>query len=348
VSKCGTALQILNDSAAKATSDLARILIVCARGLLVFAALYSFFYAVDAGFPYLTSGSELVTHLKYDLARDGRPFDTSRGLKVMAFGNSKMLAGFIPSLFDEEMSRAGMPGVESYNYGLPGDSRFVAPLETLIARGTIPDVVLLLYPWPASDEPGPTFLHFAEHDAEIMDWLFPFHKLIRDFSIMVIDAHGVPRLVRENYLENERSVKQVEADKGYYFIARESHYPNHELPPDLKIATDAPNVVFPRIIPSGPVFYRLASVFRMHHIKCILVPGYFREGQLAAPPAINMQSVTALSPYANFGVAGPDYFLYPNRLFSDITHVNPQGAKTYTRAVASLVAQWLRQHPIDQ
>jgi hypothetical protein len=36
-------------------------------------------------------------------------------------------------------------------------------------------------------------------------------------------------------------------------------------------------------------------------------------------------------------VLGPDYFLYPNRLFADQTHLNEAGARIYTEALFQLL-----------
>jgi hypothetical protein len=42
-------------------------------------------------------------------------------------------------------------------------------------------------------------------------------------------------------------------------------------------------------------------------------------------------------------VRGPDYWLYPNRIFSDPGHVNPEGAATYTRDLWELLAPVIRE-----
>ena len=34
---------------------------------------------------------------------------------------------------------------------------------------------------------------------------------------------------------------------------------------------------------------------------------------------------------------GPDYYLYPNRLFADQTHLNQAGARVYTEALFQLL-----------
>ena len=325
-----------------ARSELGHGMAICAAGLLVFVLLYSLFFALSRRFPYIQPGGGLVSRLKHDLARNGRPFVRSSGLKVMAFGKSKVLSGFIPSLFDNELAAAGV-SVESYNFGLPGDERFIADLERMASRGTAPDVVLLTAAWPANPESGPDVFHFVNHDRQIMDSLFPFRNLLRDFFVMFAEVHGSPTGFRRSYLESERVLRQVEKERGYYFIARQSHYKNDELPAEFKDPKDTPSVTSPRTIPRGPTYRRLISLFAAHHIKCIFIPIYRREGELAPPPPLNLEAARALEGQPQFGIVGPDYFIYPNRLFSDPVHANPGGAEVYTRAVASLVARWLRE-----
>jgi hypothetical protein len=36
---------------------------------------------------------------------------------------------------------------------------------------------------------------------------------------------------------------------------------------------------------------------------------------------------------------GPDYYLYPNRLFADQTHLNQSGARVYTEALFQLLKE---------
>ena len=313
-------------------------------GLAVFLVLYGLFLFVHVRFPYVQSGAALVTERKRELARKGPLFKDPASLKIMAFGHSKMLSGMIPEQFDSELKAAGLPPVESYNFGLPGELAFLKDLEAAANRGEAPDIALLMVPWPAEDEPGPTIFKFLKHDREIMNDLFPFRKLPRDFSIMAMEARGSPSGIRRAYLESERTINQVMLDRGYYFIERQSHYLNDELPIGFRAPTDTPEAVSVREIPAGAVFERVVALCAKHRIRCVFVPAYYREGQFAMPPAKNERSAAFLSGYGNFDVVGPDYFVYPNRLFSDPIHVNRAGAVVYTRALAGLVAAWIREH----
>ncbi len=313
-------------------------------GFAGFLALYFLCLGLYLRFPYVRPGDNLVTDMKHSNARDGNFFRSGKGdrLHVIAFGYSKMLSGFKPDLFDSELTTAGFP-VESYNFGLPGDSRFVSDLEAMAAHGTAPDIALLTFPWPADAAPGPTFFHFINNDQVLMTEIFPFHHLPRNLFILTVQAHGI-RHIKEVYKEDEEAVHQVYLDRGYYFIARQSHYPNDELPPDLRLPTDKPSSLSPRVVTLGPIYQHLAAVLTAHKISCLFIPNYFREGEFASPPPINPQTVKMLSGQPNVEVLGPDYWLYPNHLFSDPEHANRPGADRYTQDVSALVSHWLTLH----
>ena len=219
-----------------------------------------FFLFPVRSFPICQTGAVLVTRFKHNLARNGHPFRTSHGLKVMAFGHSVMLAGFIPSLFDSQMAAAGISHVESYNFGLPGDGLFVGDLETMIARGVGPDLVLLIVPWPAGEKREQTIFHFMNDDSALIDTLFPFRNLPRDLFVMMVEAGGRPAAFRRTYLQSERTIGKLEADRGYYFITRQSHYANYELPDDFRSPTDTPDVMMQRVVSRGPIFDQLGAI----------------------------------------------------------------------------------------
>ena len=326
-------------------SEVGAVVRVTAIGLAGFAVLYLLFLAVGMAFPYIRPGDNLVADMKHRMARSGNAFQSARGsrLHVMAFGYSKTLAGFIPTVFDSQMGTAGI-AVESYNFGLPGDSLFVADLEAMAAHGTAPDIALLTFPWPPEIAKGPSFFHFINDDQKVMDDLFPFRHFPRDLAIMAIEGGGLGG-IRRVYAESERSVRQVSVDRGYYFIARQSHYKNDELPADFKMPYDAPASVDPRPVTLGPVYEQLAAVLSAHHIDCIFVPKYYRAGEFGPAASINQTTATILAGQPNLSVQGPDYWLYPNRYFSDPVHANPRGATAYTRDLAGLLTAWLKQHP---
>jgi hypothetical protein len=68
-----------------------------------------------------------------------------------------------------------------------------------------------------------------------------------------------------------------------------------------------------------------------------------RIGEAAPPPARDQNFVHDVESATPCKVLGPDYFLYPNRLFSDQTHLNTEGAREYTQALFQLVNDQLSQ-----
>ncbi len=329
-------------------SETPKVLRSSALGLAGFALLYVLFLGIYLRFPYLRPGDNLVADMKHSTARTGNFFTSPKGqrLHVIAFGYSKMLSGFKPDNFDKQLTDAGFP-TESYNFGLPGDSKFVADLEAMAAHGTAPDIALLTFPWPAQPAPGPSFFHFINNDQDLMLQLFPFHHLPRNLFILVGEAHGF-RNMRKVYEQDKQAVAQVAIDRGYYFIARQSHYPNDELPPDFHLGADTPQSLSPRVVTLGPIYQQLAPILAAHKIQCLLIPNYFRAGEFAAPPDPNPETAKVLAGQPNVTLLGPDYWLYPNRLFSDPEHANRPGADTYTHDVAHLVTDWLKQRKAAQ
>ena len=325
-------------------SETAKVIKASAVGLAGFAALYLVFFGLYLLFPYVRPGDNLVADIKHKTARHGNFFKSERGkrLHVMAFGYSKMLAGFKPDLFDAQMASNGFPSVESYNFGLPGDSRFVADLEAMAAQGTAPDIALLMFPWPAAPDQGPTFFHFLNNDHDLMEQLFPFRFLPRNLFILGVQAHGIAR-IPEIYEGDRKAVFQVVNDRGYFFISRQSHYANDELPPDFHMPGDRPNSQALRPVTLGPVYDQLAPILAKQKIQCLLVPSYYRQGEFAPAAPLNLNTVKVLQGQPNVQLTGPDYFLYPANLFSDPVHCNKPGAATYTRQLADLVTDWLRQ-----
>ena len=78
-----------------------------------------------------------------------------------------------------------------------------------------------------------------------------------------------------------------------------------------------------------------------YHIHCYYVPYYLRIGEAAAPPTYNQQFAAFVNKASTCQLLGPDYYLYPNKLFSDQTHLNRAGAEVYTEALFRLVENQL-------
>jgi hypothetical protein len=306
-----------------------------AIGLL--AVLWLFFAGVNRALPYIGPGAEVVYSAKTEMIRSGSLFRRDAPVKVVIFGNSQVLAGFQPELFD---SLSGGT-VSSCNLGLPDYLRFIAHLEDLCQRGERPTHVLLMFPWREEPKHGFNLFRLGIEDKRVMDVLFPFRKLPRNLVLFTIRSRSRGGL-RAYYEECRRQIQTMLAQKGYYFIEGQSHYPGHRLPDDFRLQKDDPTQPFLRSAPTeGSEFQRLTALAERYDIRVILVPRYFREGEVAPPEP---QSVLAarLAQHSKVSVQGPDCWLLPNRYFSDPTHLNREGAAYYTQQLWALLGPALK------
>lgn len=315
---------------------LRRLVPLLRRATRVFAALaavYAVLWFVHHRFPYYGEGGRVVTAEKLRHVSDQPIFPNDAPRRVVIFGNSKVLSGFVPDRFDE----LGGGRVVSYNLGLPNAEEFVSVLETLLRAGSVPTDVLITIPW---EEPPPRNpLVFVHDDEAMLARLVPFRHIVRDGAIFLRRAlrRGGPAAL---YRETQRDSRQILADRGYYFISGQSHFAGDRLPDDFRVDSDQPEVQQLRRPPvDGPVFRRLESLLEQHDIQAWLVPTYYRIGQYApAGDRPNEALVQALANHPRFHVLGPDYALYPNALFSDRVHLNREGALRHTEYLWSVFA----------
>ena len=127
---------------------------LAARAFFVFAALWICFYALFRGFPYLSSGAEVIYRSKINQEAYGAVFpESSKGHRVLIFGDSKVLAGFVPSYFDRLSAVDGL-NYYSYNSGYPARGSFVPQLEQMTKRESgVPSILLITLPWESQRLP---------------------------------------------------------------------------------------------------------------------------------------------------------------------------------------------------
>lgn len=304
------------------------------------AILWIAFYLPWRALPYIQPGSVIVYAAKENLERgeDLYPARVPSSSRLLVFGNSKVLTGFIPGVFD---SLVGLP-IYSYNMGKPDESHFVAGLEYLARRRQTPHRILLTLPWStdASDS--------LPDDAGIMARLFPFRKFPRDlilFSILALRHGGLAA----SYRRGEETVRTMERNRGWYFIEGQSHFPGNAIPDELRFGSDRPQVVDdPAFAPRGIEFRRLNDLAEKFDICIYIVPSYHRVGELAPSPELATGVAARMRAFPRFKVVGPNYFLFANRDFSDPVHLNPEGAQLYTRKLAEIMQPVLRSEIQDQ
>jgi hypothetical protein len=285
--------------------------------------------------PYIATGADVVYHAKTQIETRGVVFPPNvPGEKLIIFGNSRVLAGFVPKHFDQMSREGGIPHV-SFNSGFPARDGFVPELTAMVRRGQVPDVVLLTQAWRESA----TIFKFTGSDHDLAEQLFPFRHLPRDAVSFLANSRNHGGLTNLYRLSQERA-RQMLADRGYYFIAEQSHFPGESLPQDFRLASDTPNVAQPRTADSGSRELKdLNRLLVQYHIRCFFVPDYRRMAAAAPAPTYNQKFADLLLQNSSCRLLGPDYFSYPNELFSDSIHLNHKGALIYTEDIHRLLDQ---------
>jgi hypothetical protein len=304
--------------------------------IFFFAAAWAVFYGLWRELPYLKNGSDIVFSAKLRWEHQGQVFPADPAVtRVLIFGNSKILAGFVPDWFDQ-MSAADHLHVSSFNSGFPGSDLFLPPLQAMCARGQAPNVLLMTLPWTRDPKPRGIF-HFIPDDHAVIDQLFPFRNFLRDLTAFLLAApsHGG---VMSYYRESEQNERDVIAERGYHLITEQSRFAGGRLPDDFRLDSDLPTTRLPRIAPSPSAQVpALNQLIRQYHIDCYFVPFYLREGEAAPAEARDAAFAAQVEHATPCKLLGPDYYLYPNRLFADQTHLNQAGARVYTEALFQLL-----------
>jgi hypothetical protein len=312
-------------------SGRAQHLIYVLRFVGLLAVIWVASFAVWRELPFVRAGAEIVYSAKDDLERDGRlfPAGVPRDSRLVVFGNSKVLTGFVPAQFDAEVGSR----VYSANLGKPDEKHFLRDLEMLARTHQLPRRVVLTLPWASDEKPVSVWAQ----DDRVIGALFPFRKFPRDLALFGAQARAHGGLLRF-YEYGRATVERMEQDRGWYFIEGKSHYPGDRLPVDFRLATDQPDYVDdPAFRPQGTEFRALNEFASAHGTQFYIAPSYHRLGELGPPPERADSVAKRLRGFPNFRVAGPNYFLFENRYFSDPVHLNPEGARLYTRRLADVL-----------
>ena len=317
-------------AAANHRGELKRVALKGALLTSLFVGLWIGFRAVSVTLPYVQPGAKIIYDAKLGVIGRTALFPRDAQVRVAAFGNSRILSGFLPARFDAAVGH----GCASFNFGLPDSEHFVAELERLIQNGDVPTHILIQTAW--SSEDARSFSQWLKQDRVIINQVFPFRTLPRDLVVFgfLSRRRGGPQAF---YRESGAIAEQVIRARGYYFIEGQSHYSGHRLPDDFSLPIDTPTVYKARpVATSGPLFEQLLRLVRLRDIQVLLIPDHFRSHAFREPPSINTDVMQALAAYPHLRQLGPDYVLFENRLFADAVHLNPEGAERYTDLLAEL------------
>jgi len=315
----------------KKISELSRFFYSAFSFLLICAGIWIFCFYANKNLPDIRPGVDVINSAKTDYLKNHLIFSPNKPIKVLVFGDSKVLSGFIPKQFDHEVH-----GATSYNVGFGGTSIFIPQLQKLLCRGVIPTHVLVMVPWFDSPVEKKSFFHFLPRDEKIINVLFPFHLLIRNTLVFLLRSkqYGGP-LGFYHYAEAE--VENMYRDHGYFFIYDQSRFPNERLPKNFHLESDNSKLIKyrdPDI--NSKAFHKLKDLADQYKFKIIVMPYYLRQRE-RGQVGINYAMVNALKPYHEFSVMSKDYFLFHDHYFSDTEHLNPSGAKMYTEIIVNLM-----------
>jgi hypothetical protein len=307
---------------------------------IVFAALYGSSLALYEAFPYVGEGARLIYERKLEFIEQNSIFPSDDGRKVAVFGNSKVLSGFVPDIFDSLA-----PGEAfSYNLGLPDADRFIPALEKLIDSGNLPTDIIITMPWMEPPPQNP--LVFIDDDKKLIQELVPFRRFPRDLAIFFYRSRyrgGIQALYEETKILSDK----VLIDRGYHFVAGQSLYPNSKLPDDYTLNSDQPEKFFVRDFSfDGSAFQRLSRILEDNRIRAFIVPTYHRIHEYRSDPGPNLELRRGVADSTHIWVLGNDYLSLPNHLFSDPVHVNREGAVHYTKVISDLIEPFVGNNEI--
>lgn len=312
-------------------------LVVSSHFLAYLIIVWLVFWSLWRAFPQIEPGGLRVYDSKLSTCKSGQIFSKKAKVKLLVVGDSKVISGFKPIVFDTLSGG----NVSSYNLGLPrtlfNRKRYnlVELLALLAHNDELPTHLLLtdLEPWPpAADQENENDLFVGTHKPNInlpIERIFPFRRLIRNALAFIKHSrrHGGLR----EYLEMcKAEIAKMEREKGYYFLESMSIYPSGRLPHNFRARDDNPDIALRRITDTdSPTLKEILTFTDRENITLILTPTYFRKGYCAEPGAEGEEHVKLSQ--LRIQTVGPAYWLLPNSFFSDRVHLNPRGAETYTR-----------------
>lgn len=300
---------------------------------ILFILTWSLFFATYKSFPYIRPGVDLVYKAKDETIRNGELFSADKKTRIAVLGDSKVLAGFVPSAFN----RLSGESVESWNLGIGGTQFDLLTLITTICqKRTKPTHIFVTLPWNEIEPARFNPFQLIKNDKQILERLFPFRKLPRDLTLFLLRSHSNGGIAA-TYEKSRGSITDMFNQQGYYFIEGQSHFPGHRLPVDFKLDSDNPDSIQTRDFDmKESSLKKLQTLAETYDIQLLIAPLYKREGEAAAAPQINMKTRFLISHYNHIRLLGPDYFLLPPSFFSDPVHLNPAGAEVYTRKLSDL------------
>lgn len=316
-------------------SQAGAVLLRLVAASLLFLLSWAGLVAAYAALPSVLPGSDQVIAAKWRTMAAPSPFPATARHRIAIVGDSRILSGFLPDAFDEAVGDQ----TTSQNLGMPGVRAVVPSIDAIATWDPPPTHVLLGNAW--RDRPEATWWAQLQDDRELLDKLFPFRRLPRD-AIVFLARSGEHGGAAGHFLHFNTTLGNLERDRGYHFIASQSHFAEHRLPADFSHPSDHPDRPAPRVLPTaGPQLARLLELKEQIGFEVMVVPTYLRALSCAPAPIEDNPGIESLG----IRVVGPAYWRYPEHLFSDSQHANADGARRYTEDLAKLLRPVLTGDP---
>lgn len=321
-----------------------KIVLLSVLLLIIMAALNRL--GIEGGGIY-KDGAALVCEAKRRMVRSGALQHKENKAAVWFMGNSRILAGLVPLHFDKLSGDRTF----SYNLALPAlpisSSYFV--LEDYLEKNPPPQyIVMQLYInhgrtgtvgnyYAAQGMSGwhEMFSLFKNRDNKsiLLNYIFPFRMYWSHTCRYLYNRIFHPPAVRRLQKNNRAVLNRVAAGRGYYFIEEQAVSGDNRLPEELVRKRGGGfkkgGVYDPFIDPYVEKFFALTLE---NGIKVMLIQPVYRRGQFLQYVKNPPQFTALLERYKHVAMAKGGWKLkfYDNHFFSDLVHLNKDGALRFT------------------
>lgn len=295
-------------------------------------------------------GASIICKSKREMVRKNIYPDPPGKKHVIFLGNSISLAGLIPSYFDSLNGNR----TSSLNLSLPalsiGPQYFM--FKEYLEQGNHPDFIILFlslnlgeamnyfdkYAIQGIDFPDEVFSYLVhrKNKSVIINYVFPMNLYCPHMVKYFYYLTRSPDRIKSRRLTNDLNREKMILQKGYFFIQEQARFPSLQLPDSFSEGL-TPAKEPPDFDPFSDYytekFFHLALKY---HIRVLLVQSYARVNAIKQYAEVPRQFSLLKSTYPNVYFADDGYKIKfcPNRYFSDLTHVNPSGARIYTNQIS--------------
>ncbi|UCC39603.1 MAG: hypothetical protein JSV96_17785 [Candidatus Aminicenantes bacterium] len=304
-------------------------------------------------------GASIICESKRNFVRSGNLIYTENNKNILFMGNSRVLSGIQPLLFDS------LSGGETLSYNLALPALSIGPyyfqLRDYLENYPPPDCILLelkintgrnlaLFDHYANQGTSGwkemySYLLNVENKGAVLNYFFPirmYKNYIPKYLLYSIFDHDA---LSKTHKHNMSIVNQMMADRGYYLIKEQALFPDLRLPEGYGIKKRERAKKGFQFDPfKDPYVKKFFNLTQERKIRVQLIQPVYRINQFLQYETVPYQFQIILEKFKNVIVApnGWKAKFYDNSYFADLVHLNPEGAQRYTREIFSEFKQsWI-------